>query len=249
MPYTIKAVADIAGISVRTLHHYDAIGLLKPADVSASGYRLYSRGDLERLQQILFFRELGFALEEIKEIIDRPGFDRSAALRKHRQLLVERRERLTALIASVDRTLTAMERGVTMDEKDMFEGFDQSKYEEEARQRWGHTDAYKESMRRTKHYTKEDWDAIKAESGEIQQGLADLMDRAPADPAVQELIGRWRKLISERFYNCSIDMLRGLGEAYVADERFTAFYEKVRPGMAKFLKAAIDVYCDHNTGK
>lgn len=249
MTYTVKTVADIAGISVRTLHHYDAIGLLKPAELSASGYRLYSRGDLERLQQILFFRELGFALEEIREILDRPGFDRRQALREHRALLLERRERLTRLIESVDRTLDAMERGVLMNEQDMFAGFDQSKYEEEVRQRWGHTDAYKESMRRAKTYTKEDWDAIKADSGAIQQGIADLMDRAPSDPAVQELVGRWHKLICDRFYNCPVQMFRGMGEMYVADERFTAFYEKIKPGMARFFKAAIDIYCDNNAGK
>lgn len=249
MPYTVKIVAEIAGISVRTLHHYDAIDLLKSAELSASGYRLYSRADLERLQQILFFRELGFTLEEIREIIDRPGFDRRQALQQHRKLLLERRERLTELIGSVDRTLAAMERGVPMDEKDMFGGFDQSRYEEEARQRWGHTEAYKESMRRTKLYTKEDWAAIGAESGAIEKGLADALGRPPADPEVQALIGRWHKHISDRFYNCPIEMLRGLGEMYVADERFTAHYEKIKPGMAKFVKAAIDVYCDQHAGK
>lgn len=244
MAYTVKAVADIAGISVRALHHYDAIGLLKPADLSAAGYRLYSRADLERLQQILLFRELGFALGDIREVIERPGFDRDQALRKHRQLLVERRDRLTALIESVDRTLTTMERGGTMDEKSMFDGFDQSRYEEEARQRWGRTDAYKESTRRAKLYTKDDWTAIKAEWGAIESGLAALMDGSPADPAVQTLVERHRRLITDRFYDCTLEIYRGLAEMYVADDRFAAHYEAIRPGMAGFMRAAMLAYCD-----
>lgn len=249
MPYTIKVVADTAGISVRTLHHYDAIGLLKPAELSASGYRLYSRGDLDRLQQILFFRELGFALGEIKEIIDRPGFDRRGALQRHRELLVERRARLSELINSLDRTLDAMERGVPMNEKEMFGGFDQSKYEEEARQRWGSTDAYKESMRRTQRYTNEDWAQIKAESDAFERGLAERMDRSPTDQEVQALVGHHHKHICERFYDCPLEMYRGMGEMYVTDTRFTAYWDKIRPGLAQFVKAAIDAYCDNNARK
>lgn len=244
MAYTVKAVADIAGISVRALHHYDAIGLLKPANLSAAGYRLYSRADLERLQQILLFRELGFALGEIREVIDRPGFDRNQALRNHRQMLAERRDRLTALIESVDRTLATMERGGTMDEKGMFDGFDQSKYEEEARQRWGHTDAYKESTRRAKLYTKDDWAAIKAEWDAIESGIASLMDGSPSDPAVLTLVERHRRLISDRFYDCTLEIYRGLAEMYVADDRFAAHYDAIRPGMAVFMRAAMLAYCN-----
>jgi len=249
MAYTVKAVSDLAGISIRTLHHYDEIDLLKPAQVSASGYRLYTEGDLERLQQILFFRELGFSLQEIKAIIDRPGFDRRQALLDHKRLLLERQDRLERLILSVDRTLDAMERGIHMSEKDMFEGFDQSKYEEEARQRWGGSKEFEESTRRTKKYTKADWDAIKAEAQEIGVNIAARMDRDPADPEVQEWVRRHHQHINDRYYTCSLQIFRSLGEMYVADERFTATYDKIKPGMAQFLEKAMSIYCDRLEGK
>ena len=136
MAYTVKVVAQIAGVSVRTLHHYDEIGLLKPASTSAAGYRLYADRDLQKLQQVLFFKELGFDLKEIKRILSDPHFDRADALKVHRKLLLERQERIRRLILSVDRTLKAIKRGKQMDAR-MFDGFDAAKYEEEARQRWG----------------------------------------------------------------------------------------------------------------
>ncbi len=210
----------------------------------AAGYRIYSDEDLERLQQILFCRELGFSLHEIKEIMDSPGFDRRQALLDHRKLLEERQERLGRLIQSVDRTLDSMERGIEMDKKDMFDGFDQSKYEEEARRRWGHTDAYKESMRRTKQYTEADWAAIKEEGRQVHEGIAALMERDPSDPAVQELVARHHRLINDRFYPCSAEAFRGLGDLYVQDERFKATYDNARPGMASFMRAAMHAYCD-----
>lgn len=239
--YTVKALAELAGITVRTLHHYDRIGLFRPSRVSEAGYRLYSDADLDHLQQVLFFRELGLGLTEIKEIVARPGFDRRHALREHRALLLARRERLDNLIALVDRTLDAQERGITMEKQDMFKGFDQSAYEEEARQRWGHTDAYKESTRRVKAYTKEDWAAIQAETKQIEEGIATSMDqgRAPTDPQVQEWLERWHKLVNDRFYQCTPEMIRATGEMYVSDPRFTAYYEKIRPGMAQFMRAAM----------
>jgi DNA-binding transcriptional MerR regulator len=241
---TVKRVAEIAGVSVRTLHHYDEIGLLRPARVIASGYRLYSHDDLERLQQILFFRELGFGLEEIREILSRPDFDRRGALESHRRLLTERMERLERLVRSVDRTLKAMEGGVEMEGKDMFDGFDPSEYEEEARQRWGHTAAYRESQRRTSAYAEEDWAEIRAEDAAIRAALASLMDRLPSDPDVQLVVERCRRLIQERFYNCPAEMYRGLGQMYEADPRFAANYDGVRPGLARFFHQAIEAYCD-----
>lgn len=249
MALTVKAVSELAGISIRTLHHYDEIGLLKPAQMTASGYRLYTEGDLERLQQVLFFRELGFSLHEIREILNRPGFDRRQALLDHKRLLLERQERLDRLIQSVDRTLAAMERGIPMDQKEMFDGFDQAKYAEEARQRWGHTREFAESARRTQQYTRADWDAIKQESGEITLGIAELMGRDPANPEVQERVRQWHQLINDRFYTCSPEVFRGLGEGYVSDSRFTAFYDRIKPGLAHFLRDAIHVYCDRLDGK
>ena len=144
MPYKVKEVGDLAGISVRALHHYDRIGLLKPEAVAPSGYRLYSDRDLQRLQQILFFKEIGFNLDEIREILDRPDFDRSRALRAHKELLAEKKRRLEEIIRTVDKTLSAMEGGCPMEKKEMFEGFDlaeiekhQAKYADEVRRTYG----------------------------------------------------------------------------------------------------------------
>jgi DNA-binding transcriptional MerR regulator len=243
MTYTVKAVADIAGVSVRTLHHYDEIGLLKPAAHTAARYRLYGDRDLERLQQVLFFKELGFDLKEIKRILSDPHFDRSRALVEHRKLLIERRERIRRLIRSVDRTLKAIQRGQQMSEQ-MFDGFDAARYEEEARQRWGNSAEFEESIRRTKAYTKQDWAEIQREAGEIVNHLAPLMGRDPADPAVQQWIARHHRQINDRFYTCSAEVYRGLADMYVADPRFAANYERVKPGLTEFMRAAMHVYAD-----
>lgn len=251
MAYTVKAVADLANISVRTLHHYDHIGLLRPASVSPAGYRLYSEADLERLQEVLFFRELGFSLSEIKRIISSPRYDRLEALREHHRLLLEKRRRLDKLIRSVARTIESTERGDKMSEEEMFEGFDQKQIDawtEEARERWGaeHVD---ESVRRTKRYTKADWKALYEEMGDLTSRIAEGMDRGPDDPAVQEQVARWHRIINERFYDCTPEIFRGLGDLYVDDPRFTATYEKIRPGLAQFLRAAMHIYVDRLEGK
>lgn len=243
MAYTVKAVADIAGVSVRTLHHYDEIGLLKPAAHTAARYRLYADRDLERLQQVLFFKELGFDLKEIKRILSDPHFDRSRALVEHRKLLTERQERIRRLIRSVDRTLKAMQKGNQMNAQ-MFDGFDAAQYEEEARQRWAKSPQFEESVRRTKAYTKADWAEIQREAREVVNGLAALTDRDPADPAVQQWISRHHRQINDRFYPCSAEVYRGLADMYVADPRFAANYEKVKPGLTQFMRDAMHLYAD-----
>ncbi|MHB0877213.1 MAG: MerR family transcriptional regulator [Anaerolineae bacterium] len=246
MAYTVKAVADMANVSVRALHHYDHIGLLKPASVSPAGYRLYTDADLERLQQILFFRELGFPLQEIKAVLDSPGFDRKEALIAHRRILLEKRHRLDLMVASLDRTIDAVEREEPVESQSLFEGFDratEAQYREEARQRWG-SEVVDESYRRVSQYSKEQWDAVQAEYSEIYQVLAGLMDRDPSDPEVQAYVDRHFRAINANFYTCSLQVFRGLGEMYVADGRFTAFYEKIKPGLAQFLSAAMSAYCD-----
>lgn len=254
MALTVKAVADLADISVRTLHHYDEIGLLRPAGQSAAGYRLYSREDLERLQQILFFRELGFSLKEIGAIIDSPDFDRRQALLAHREALLQRKARIERLIATVDRTLDTMDREdapmLTREEmKELFDGFDPSEYEEEARQRWGGSREFEESTRRTRKYTKADWQKITAEAGEIYGNIARRMDRDPGDAEVQMWVGRWHEHINKWYYTCSLEVFRGLGEMYVQDERFTRNIDKIRPGLAAYLRDAMRIYCDQRGGK
>jgi MerR family transcriptional regulator, thiopeptide resistance regulator len=243
MSLTVSQVARLAGVSVRTLHHYDEIGLLRPSGRSEAGYRLYESVDLQRLQQVLFFKELGFPLEEITRIVGDPGFDLRAALLMQRQLLTERADRVHALLRAVDAALESLEKGTTMTKEEMFEvfgDFDPSKYEDEAQQRWGNTDAYKESARRTARYTKQDWVKIKAEGEEIQQALAAHLDagRAPTEPAVMEVAERHRSYISRWFYPCSHEIHRGLGELYVNDPRFTANIDRLRPGLAQFTRDA-----------
>ena len=162
----VGEVARLARVSVRTLHHYDEIGLLSPSERSESDYRLYTDEDLERLQSVLFFRELGFALDDIARIVGDPGFDRRSALLAQRELLAERAARLADMVAAIELALETDERGLTMSKEDMFEvfgDFDPSEYEAEVEERWGDTDAYKESARRTRRYTKDDWARFKAE--------------------------------------------------------------------------------------
>jgi DNA-binding transcriptional MerR regulator len=243
MSLTVSQVARLAGISVRALHHYDEIGLLQPSGRSEAGYRLYEQPDLQRLQQVLFFKELGFALEEITRIVRDPAFDLRAALLMQRQLLTDRATRVHALIGAVDAALESLEKGTVMSKEEMFEvfgDFDPAKYEDEARERWGTTDAYKESARRTARYTKKDWEQIKAEGDAIQRELAAQLEagRAPTDPAVMELAERHRGYITRWFYPCSHEMHRGLGELYVNDPRFTANIDKLRAGLAEFSRDA-----------
>ncbi len=252
MSYTVTSVAKLAGVSVRTLHHYDAIGLLRPAALSEAGYRQYSDADLERLQQILFFRELEFSLQEIKQILERPDFDRRAALLTHRTLLMQKQTRLQAILRSVDQTLEAMERGETMEKDAMFEVFNDPKlkeYQQEARQRWGGSEAYAESERRTRGYSKQDWVDLKEEMGAVTTGIAAVMGQDPGSPEVQEKVGAWFDLINQRFYTCTPEIFRGLGEMYVADPRFTATYENVKPGLAQFVRDAMVIYADRLEGK
>ena len=199
---SVGEVAALAHVSVRTLHHYDEIGLLSPSRRSDAGYRLYDSADLERLQQILFYRELGFALALIKRIMLDPTFDRAAALRSQRELLAQKAERASALLRAIDDTIESTERGMQMDKEEMFEvfgDFDPAQYEDEVKERWGDTDAYKESARRTARYTKEDWKRFKAESEEITSDLIALFDSGlpPTDPQVLDVVERHRRQISD----------------------------------------------------
>ncbi|MED4604239.1 MerR family transcriptional regulator [Paenibacillus validus] len=250
MPYKVKEVSEIAGVSVRTLHHYDEIGLLTPGAVNSAGYRFYTEREMERLQQILFFREIGFSLNEIKAILDSPGFDRKSALEAHRELLLEKKRRLDGMIDTVTRTIQSIEGGSAMSDKELFEGFDMTpieehkkKYAAEARQTYG--DATMDAIeKRTNAYTKEDWARITARNEAINAKIIAAMERGPADPEVQEGVGELRQYITEHFYDCTLEIFRGLGDLYVTDGRFTANLDKNKPGYAAFLQKAMHVYCD-----
>jgi len=251
--YKVNEVATIAGVSVRTLHHYDAIGLLAPAVVEKNGYRLYSDDDLARLQQILFFKELDFPLQRIRDILDNPSFDHRSALHAHRELLVEKKRRLEKILLSVERSIQSMDGGEQMSKKEMFEPFDMSeieehrkKYEQETRERYGDSDAYKESQRRTSAYTKEDWQRVQSEMDQIfrQIGEAAEQGNGPGDAEVQQYVGQLRAFITANYYNCTLDIFRGLGDLYVGDERFTANLDRYGDGLASFLRDAMHMYCD-----
>jgi MerR family transcriptional regulator, thiopeptide resistance regulator len=245
MAFTVSQVARMSLVSVRTLHHYDEIGLLRPSGRSEAGYRLYGDGDLQRLQQILFFRELELSLEEIARILDDPGFDVGSALRMQRQMLTERAVKVGALIKAVDAAIAHLEKGAgTMSNEetnaDVFAAwrdFKQEEYEEETKQRWGDGDAYKESKKRTGRYTKEDWEALGKEAEGIYRKVMALMEAGtPAtSAAAMDAAEEHRQHISRWFYPCARQMHQGLGELYVNDARFTANIDRMKAGMSRFL--------------
>lgn len=252
MNYKIKELADIAGVSVRTLHHYDQLGLLKPNFISDSGYRFYNQKNLEDLQQILFFKELDFTLKEIKEIIDNPNFDHSKALENHKNLLIKKRKRLDEIINTVEKTITSIKGEKKMKEKELFKGFDMSeikehkkKYAEETKQKWGHTDAYKESKVKTDKYTKTDWERINNEQQVIYQKVINNMDKGFDSPIVQEAVEELRLFFNKNFYTCSPEFLKGLSEMWINDERFTKNIDKFKDGLTLFLGNAINTYYDN----
>jgi MerR family transcriptional regulator, thiopeptide resistance regulator len=243
---TIGEVAELAGVSVRTLHHYDELGLLRPGERSDAGYRLYSYDDLARLQEILIWRGLGFSLAEIGSLVDDPHYDRVGALERQRAVLERELGRLGALTRAVDAALEAHRNGTRLKETSMFDAFDASEYEDEARERWGDTEAYRESARRTRAYGETEWSDIRAEAEAIVRELVALM-RA-GEPATGEaaraLAERHRGHISRWFYPCSPSMHRGLAEMYVADERFRRSYEREAAGLAAYLHDAIVANAD-----
>lgn len=242
--HTVGEVAALAGVTVRTLHHYDRVGLLVPSGRSENGYRLYEYGDLERLRQIRLLRELRFSLEAIGQLLDAPTHGRRSALEAQRDLLRERQERTERVIRGVDRALRAMEEETEMDRTEMFEGleeFDHEQYQDEVERRWGNTDAYKESMRRTRRYGRSDWDRIKAEGEAVVARLAGLMagGAQAAGRAAMDLAEEHRCHIDRWFYPCSRGMHRNLAEMYTADPRFEEYFEKRAKGLAVFVRNAI----------
>lgn len=237
---TVGEVSQLAGVTVRTLHHYDEIGLLAPSGRSEAGYRLYSYEDLARLQEIRGWRRLGFSLEEIRAIVDDPAYDRASALARQRELVDRDLERLGTLRAALDAALEAHRNGVRLKESNMFDGFDPAEYEDEARERWGDTDAYRESSRRAAAYGDAEWASIRAEFEEIVAGIADALRAGEAADGsrAMALAERHRGHIARWFYPCSPEMHRRLGEMCVGDERFARSYERVEEGLAAYVRDA-----------
>src|ERR671920_1090962 len=241
--YTVGKVARLSGVTIRTLHHYDEIGLLSPLGRSAAGYRLYEDYDLERLRRILFYRELGFDLKEIATIVDDPRTDALGHLRRQRGLLTERIRRLSAMIDAIDYEMEARTMAIRLTPEERLEVFGEFQPEdhaEEAERRWGGTEAYKESQRRVSGYTKEDWQRLKAEEEEIRARLAAALDAglAPDSEEAMAAAEAHRRHISRWFYECGYEMHRGLTEMYVSDERFRSNYDTQTPGLAAFIRDA-----------
>jgi len=241
--YTVGQLAALAHVTVRALHHYDEIGLLTPSARTEAGYRRYSERDLERLQQLLFYRELGFPLDQIAALLDGET-EPQAHLRTQRQLLTERIARLQAMVSAIDRTMEANRMGLKLKPEERFEVFGDfvpEDHEAEAQSRWGSSPAFAESQRRVAEYSKDDWLHLKKEAGEIVEAMAAAMRASVPAESVQamDLAERHRQHITRWFYDCSYEIHRGLGEMYVADPRFAIHYDTVAPGLAAYVRDAI----------
>lgn len=239
----ISEVAKLTGITVRTLHYYDEIGLLKPSEITESGYRLYSKDSLETLQQILFFRELDFPLNEIKEIMINLNYDKMEALNKQKELLVKKRQRIDSLIGLINSTIEG-EDNMSFKEFDM-KDIEESKkkYAKEVKERWGNTDAYKEYEEKINNYSENQWGAINKESSEILKTFGQHIGCDPGSEEVQDLVEKWRNHISSSFYNCTKEILSGLGLMYINDERFQKNIDQNGERTAELMSKAIEIYC------
>ncbi|MBA2519597.1 MAG: MerR family transcriptional regulator [Chloroflexia bacterium] len=251
MGHTVGEVARLTGVTVRALHHYDEIGLLAPGGRTAAGYRRYAAADLDRLQHILAYRALGFPLDQITALLDDPAADMLSHLRRQHQLLSERQDHTRRMLTAVERMMEAHQMGSALTQEERFEvwgEFNPEDHVEEAEQRWGDSDAYRQSQARAKRYSKEDWLTIKREGEATTRALAAAMAAGtPAtSPAVMDLAEEHRQHISRWFYDCTHEIHRGLGQMYVDDPRFTATYEGIAPGLAVYLRDAIEANADRD---
>jgi DNA-binding transcriptional MerR regulator len=249
MEYTVQKLGLLAGVSTRTLRYYDEIGILKPARISSSGYRIYGQSEVDRLQQILFYRELGVGLEEIKDLVTSLTFDPGLALREHRERLLEKRKQLDLLIANVEMTLAQREGNPTMSDKQKFEGFKQKliddnekKYGKEIRAKYGDEQIDKANMK-FKGMTEEQSAEVEQLGKNIHATLAQAF--ATGDPAgelAQKAADLHRQWLTFYWDSYSKEAHAGLAQMYVDDERFTAYYDKDQPGVAAFLRDAVVIY-------
>lgn len=252
MEYTVLKLAKLSGVSRRTLQFYDEIGLLKPARVSSNGYRIYGSAEIDMLQQILIYRELGVPLDEIRNIINSPDFDRAAALRSHLSALCEQKAKIEILIENVTKTIRSLEGEETMSDNEKFEGFkkklideNEEKYGKEIRERYGE-ETVAESNRKLAGMTHEQWkrqEELTVKMAELLKCAMDIGDPGCAD--AQEACDIHRQWLcmfwKEGMYTKAGH--RGLVQMYVDDERFKVHYEKIRPGCAEFFRDAINIYC------
>lgn len=244
MRKTISEMAKLSGVTVRTLHYYDEIGLLVPSEViSETGYRYYDEEALVRLQQILFYKELDFSLKEIVEIMDAPEYNKEDALLKQRKLLILKRDRLDHLIKLISENLEG-------EIKMSFKEFDtkeidlaKKQYAREVKERWGHSSAYEQSKKKTASYTKENWEMASTQMDNLMKQFAALRGECPTSEKVQKLVEEWKQYITDTWYDCTNEILAGLGQMYSADERFTKNIDKFGEGTARLMSEAIEIYC------
>jgi DNA-binding transcriptional MerR regulator len=249
MEYTIQKLASLAGVSTRTLRYYDEIGILKPARINSSGYRIYGQEEVNRLQQILFYRELGVGLDSIKEIVTAPTFDGAKALREHREKLLEKREQLDLLITNVDKTIALTEGRITMSNKEKFEGFkkkmvedNEKKYGKEIRDKYG-KESVEASNAKVMDMTEEQYQEVTALAEQIHTTLAEAFKTGdPAGELAQKAADLHKQWLTYYWKDYSKEAHAGLAQMYVDDERFTAYYDKEQPGTAVFLRDAIHIY-------
>ncbi|HEY2272047.1 MAG TPA: MerR family transcriptional regulator [Jatrophihabitantaceae bacterium] len=252
--YTVGEVARLSHTSVRTLHHYDDIGLLTPERRSPAGYRLYTDDDLQRLQQILFYRALDFGLDDIAAMLADPDRTADDHLRRQHRLVRERIEGSQALLAALEKEMEARRMGMRLTPEEQFEVFGTDKvggeWAREAEDRWGDTDAYRESQRRAAEYTKDDWARLKEESDAGLRNFADAMRAGlpPTSEPAMALAEAHRLFLTTWFYDCGYDMHRGLAEMYLADDRFRATFDAVAPGLAEYVHDAIIANADLSAG-
>jgi DNA-binding transcriptional MerR regulator len=237
---TVGAVAALTGVSVRTLHHYDHIGLVVPSVRTPAGYRGYTDADIERLHLVLVYRAVGLPLDEIRALLDDASADVLEHLRRQHQLLLQQAERLQHTIKAVEDLMNAHRNGIRLTAEEQVEIFGTTAFSEEyaaeAEERWGDTDAWKQSRQRVPKLTKQDWLDINAEGDALLEALGQAKRTGvePGSTEANDLAARHRASI-ERFYDCSDEMHRSLAEMYLADERFTRYYDDVEPGLARFV--------------
>jgi len=249
MKYTVSKLANLSGISSRTLRYYDQIGLLSPAHINSSGYRIYEQKEVDQLQQILFFRELGFSLEEIKTIIKQSDFDHITALKSHHVQLKQKKDRLSQLIATVEKTIASMEEGTLMQNNEKFTGFKEKLIEEnektygkEIRSKYGN-ETIDASNAKLRNMSPEDYDAMVSLEKEIHTLLGEaIKTEDPASDQAKTLAKKHKQWLMYSWPNYSKEAHAGLAEMYVADDRFTAYYDNIVKGGAIFLRDAIFNY-------
>lgn len=249
MEYTVQKLAALAGVSARTIRYYDEIGILKPARISSSGYRIYGQAEVDRLQQILFYREMDVSLDSIKDIVTSPSFDAVKALREHRKKLLNKRARLDLLIANVEKTLASAEGGIEMSDKEKFEAFkekmiedNEKKYGKEIREKYGN-DTVEKSNKKVRNMTQEQYEEVTELANKVQEALAEAFKTGdPAGELAQKAVELHKRWLTYYWSEYTKEAHAGVAQMYVDDERFKAYYDEKQPGTAEFLRDAILIY-------